>query len=124
MYDRYAGQKITIGGAERVLVREVNILGILPPAPSRPPEDLPPLMLPAVTAAGSSTALIPRKSGAIMVKKEASKPVVKKAVKKAAKKKAQGKAKPAAKKAVKKTVAKPKKAAAKKAAPKKAKKKR
>ena len=126
MYDRYAGQKITIGGVERVLVREVNILGILPPAPSRPAEDLPPLMLPAVTAAGSSTALIPRKSGAIMVKKEASKPLVKKAVKKAAKKgKAQGKAKPAAKKkAVKKTVAKPKKTAAKKAAPKKAKKKR
>jgi len=125
MYDRYAGQKITIGGVERVLVREVSILGILPPAPSRPAEDLPPLMLPAVTATGSSTAMIPRKSGAIMVKKEASKPVVKKAVKKAAKKKAQGKAKPAArKKAVKKTAAKPKKTAAKKSATKKAKKKR
>ena len=85
MYDRYAGQKIMIGGAERVLVREVNILGILPPAPLRPKEELPPLMLPAVTGAGSSTALAPRKSGAVMVKKEAPKPAGKKAVKKAAK---------------------------------------
>lgn len=137
MYDRYAGQKITIGGAERVLVREVNILGILPPAPSRPAEDLPPLMLPAVTGAGSSTALVPRKSGAVMVKKEAQKPALKKAVKKAEKKKDQrsgvkGKGaakkkavkKAAKKKVAKKAAAKPKRTAAKKAAPKKTKKRR
>lgn len=96
MYDRYAGQKIEIGGVERVLVREVNILGILPPAPALPKEDLPPLMLPAVTATGSSTALAARRPGAVMVKKETPSPMVKKAVKKAAKK--------AAKKTVKKAV--------------------
>jgi len=62
MYDRYAGQKITIAAWRRVLVREVNILGILPPAPARPKEDLPPLMLPAMTTTGSSTALVSRKT--------------------------------------------------------------
>ena len=62
MYDRYAGQKIDIDGEERVLVREVNILGILPPAPARPKEDLPPLMLPSMTSTGSSTALASRKT--------------------------------------------------------------
>ena len=68
MYDRYAGQKITIGGVERVLVREVNILGILPPAPARPKEDLPPLMLPAMTTTGSSTALVSRKTTGVLVR--------------------------------------------------------
>jgi len=129
MYDRYAGQKIEIDGVERVLVREVSILGILPPAPARPKEDLPPLMLPSVTAVGSSTALVPRKTTAVSVRKEAPKPVVKKADKKAAKKKGQGKAGPTAKKkavkkAVKKTAAKPKRAAVKKTTAKKTKKKR
>ena len=71
MYDRYAGQRISIGGVERVLVREVNILGILPPAPARPKEELPPLLLPAMTATGSSTALVSRKT---TVKKIAGKP--------------------------------------------------
>jgi hypothetical protein len=114
MYDRFAGQKIDMNGEERVLVREKNILGILPPAPARPKEDLPPLMLPAVTAVSSSTALAARKSTAMTVKKEAPKPMVKKAVKKKAAKKT----------TVKKAAAKPKKAAAKKTAGKKAKKKR
>lgn len=102
MYDRYAGQKIEIGGVERVLVREVNILGILPPAPARPKEDLPSLMLPAVTATGSSTALAARRPGAVMVKKETPPPMVKKAVKKAAKKSVKKAAKKTVKKAVKK----------------------
>lgn len=127
MYDRYAGQKIIIGGVDRVLVREVNILGILPPAPARPKEDLPPLMLPAMTATGSSTALVSRKTTGVSVKKKAPKPSVKKAGKKGPGSgvKGQGKAKPTAKKkAVKKTAAKPKKTAAKKAAAKKTKKKR
>jgi chaperonin GroES len=111
MYDRYAGQKIEIGGVERVLVREVSILGILPPAPARPKEDLPPLLLPAMTAIGSSTALVPRKTTGVSIRKETPKRVVKKAVKK----KGQGKAKSTArKKAVKKTAAKPKKTASKK----------
>jgi chaperonin GroES len=98
MYDRFAGQKIDVNGEERVLVREKNILGILPPAPARPKEDLPPLMLPAVTAASSSTALVARKSTAVTVKKEATKPVVKKAAKKAPVKKAAAKPKKTKKK--------------------------
>jgi len=107
MYDRYAGQKIDMNGEERVLVREKNILGILPPAPARPKEDLPPLMLPSVTAASSSTALATRKTTAVTVKKEAPKPAVKKmiekkAAKKAGKKKAAGTVKKAVKKAAKK----------------------
>jgi chaperonin GroES len=115
MYDRYAGQKIDMHGVERVLVREVNILGILPPAPARPKEDLPPLMLSSRTAISSSTALVARKTTAVTVKKEAPKPAAKK---KAAKKK------PAKKAAGKKAAAKPKKTAVKKTASKKAKKKR
>jgi len=124
MYDQFAGQKIEMGGVERVLVREKNILGILPPEPARSREELPPLMLPAVTAASSSTALVARKSTAVMVKKEA--PVaVKSAGTKGQGSGVKGKAKPKAKtKSVKKTAAKPKKAAAKKAAPKKSKKKK
>jgi len=120
MYDRYAGQKIDVNGEERILVRERSILGILPPEAVRPKEDLPPLMLPAVTASSTSTALATRKTTAVMVKKEAPKPVVKKAGTKD-----QGKGKPTPKKkAVKKSAAKPVKKAAKKSAAKKAKKKR
>jgi chaperonin GroES len=119
MYDRYAGQKITIGGVERVLVREVNILGILPPQAAQPKEDLPPLLLPSMTAAGSSTALVPRKTTAVSVKKEAPKPVAKKAVKKKGQGsgvKGQGSTK---KKIVKKAAGKSKKAASKKTTSKK-----
>jgi chaperonin GroES len=117
MYDQYAGQKIELGGAERVLVRERNILGILPPAPVRAKEDLPPLLLPSVTSS-SFTALAPRKTTAISVKKEAPEPAKKKATKK--KSTAKAAAKPKKKSATKKAV---KKASAKKVA-KKAKKKR
>jgi len=135
MYDRYAGQKITIGGVERVLVREVNILGILPPAPARPKENLPPLLLPAMTTTGSSTALASRKTTAVMVKKEAPKTMKtmvkkaikkKKAAKKAAKKKGQGSKAKGPGSAKKKTSMKKKakKTAVKKTASKKAKKKR
>lgn len=121
MYDPYAGQKITVGGVERVLVRERNILGILPPELARPQEELPPLMLPAVTSTDSSTALAKRASTSVMVKKKAPKPVAKKG----AKAKGQGKPKAKAKKTAKKASVKPKKAAAKKTAvKKKAKKKR
>src|SRR5512139_2378060 len=94
MYDRYAGQKITVDGKERVLVREKNILGILPPKAADPQEDLPPLMLPAVTATSSSTALVARKTTAVSVRKEAAVP--------AAKAKGKGKTKTSAKKAAKK----------------------
>jgi chaperonin GroES len=125
MYDRYAGQKIEIGGVERILVREVSILGILPPATARPKEDLPPLLLPAMTSTGSLTALVSRKATGVPVRKEAPKPAVKKAVKKSAKKAVKKAAKKTVRKAAKKKVAgKPKKATSKRAASKKAKKKR
>jgi chaperonin GroES len=128
MYDRFAGQKIDINGEERVLVREKNILGILPPASARPQEDLPPLMLPAATSTDSSTALAKRTSTSVTMKKEAPKPVVKKAAKKegpGARGTRQGKPATKAKKtAVQKAAAKPKKAAAKKTAAKKTTKKR
>lgn len=120
MYDPYAGQKITVGGVERVLVRERNILGILPPELARPQEELPPLMLPAVTSTDPSTALAKRASTSVMVKKEGP----------GARGKGQGKPKAKAKAKARKTTAKkaaakPKKAAVKKsAAKKKAKKKR
>jgi len=127
MYDRFAGQKIEVNGEERVLVRERSILGILPPASARPKEDLPPLMLPAVTAAASSKALATRKTTAVTVKKETPKPAVKKVAQakgKGSGVKGQGKIKASPKKkAAKKAAAKPKKATAKKAS-KKAKKKR
>lgn len=113
MYDRYAGQKITVSGEERVLVREASILGILPVQAAQPKEELPPLMLPAMTSTSSSTALAKRGTSSVTVKKGAPKPE-----KKAAKKK------PAKETAVKKAAAKPKKTAAKKAASKKGKKKR
>ncbi len=126
MYERFAGQKITVGGKERVLVREKNILGILPPRPADPKEDLPPLMIPAVTSTSSSTALMARRASDVEVRKEAATPAVKKT--------AEGKRRTTAKKTAKKKAAaktpgKPKKKtapkAAKKAAPKKkAKKKR
>lgn len=110
MYDRFSGQKFDVNGEERVLVRERDILGILPPASVRPKEDLPPLMLPSVTTTSSSTALTARKTTAVTVKKEAPKPAVKKATgkkeaKKTAKKKAAGIVKKAVKKAAKKTAA-------------------
>ena len=105
MYDRFAGQKIDVNGEERILVREKNILGILPAAPARPKEDPPPLMLPSVTSSPSSTALAARRTTAVSVRKEAAKPAVKKAAKKKAAAKAapKPKKKPAANKAVKKT---------------------
>jgi chaperonin GroES len=87
LYERYAGQKITIDGEERVLVREVNILGTLPPAAARPKEDLPPLMLPAATASASSRAVAKRETTAVTVKKEAAKPAVRTAARKTAAKK-------------------------------------
>jgi len=122
MYERFAGQTITAGGEERVLVREKSILGILPPAPVRPKQEVPPLLLPAATASPSGTALARRETGPAAVAERlftsGTGPAGKKAKGKAATKK-----KPVNKTA-KKAAAKPKKASQKKAAAKKAKKKR
>ncbi len=106
LYERYAGHEMTIDGEEVVLVREKNILGTLPPAPARPKEDLPPLLLPTATY-GSGGAVAVRRTTAVAARKEAPKPAVRKTAKKSAKK------------AVKKKATKPKAAAPKKAAAKK-----
>lgn len=112
LYESFAGQKITIGNEERVLVRERNILGTLPPKPATPKVELPPLQIPAVTSSSRETALVktqgPGSGGQGPV---------------TAKKKDQGKAKKAGKKrgpvAGSRGPGKPKKTSAKKAAKKK-----
>jgi chaperonin GroES len=73
VYGRYAGQTYNIDGEDRILVRERDILGILPS----------PLQIPAATASAGETALM--KSAAAGRKNAAKKPVRKK-TKKAAKK--------------------------------------
>jgi len=118
IYEQYAGQTYKIGEAERVLVRERDILGTLPAAPeplqippstttSGPTELAKPLVepeakrVPMVTA-GKKTAITatPKKKAAKKAKKKTT--AVKKAVKKAMKK-AEEKTVPV-KKAVKKAV--------------------
>ncbi len=121
LYEQFAGQTYTINGEELVLVRERNILGILP---ERQPRQAP-LQIPARTTASGSTTLMP---SAKLVAPKRSAPK-KKAAKKAAKKTAKKAAKKTLKKAVKKTVkktakrptkpAKGRKASAKKSAKKK-----
>ena len=127
LYEQYAGQTYKIGEEDRVLVRERNILGLLPGgAPQANPAPKP-LQLPAATSASRSTAIVPasgtraitttgKKELATMAsvtpKKTASpkKKAAKKAVKKAAKKKAAAPVKKTAKKAVKKAAPAKKKA--------------
>jgi len=111
LYERYAGQTYTFDGEERILVRERDILGILPGGRSPRPK---PLLIPAATSAAGSTALMKQAS---VSPAERTEPVKKKTVKKT-KKKAVAKASPM-KKAVNKAAAKKvktvKKAAVKKA---------
>jgi chaperonin GroES len=106
LYEQYAGQKITLGNEERVLVRERNILGILPPKPVVPKADLPPLQIPAMTSSARETAIVKRPAKTAV---RAVKPKVKKAAKKAAKKKGQGSSSKGQGKAKKKPVKKAKK---------------
>jgi chaperonin GroES len=127
LYERYAGRTYTFDGEERILVRERDILGILPGDRSPRPT---PLLIPAATSAAGSTALAKRAASAPA---ERAAPVKKKAVKKT-KKKASAKSSPVKKagekaagkkgKTVKKAVAQKRpKAKAKKAAARKTKKK-
>lgn len=105
MYDRFAGRKIEMGGVERVLVREKNILGILPPGTVRHTED-PPLLLPSATSSSASSALMVRKSPVAATGRKKAAP----GTKKTANKKASGKAaKPKKKTGTKKTAKKAKK---------------
>jgi len=111
LYEKYAGQKITLGSDERVLVRERDILGIyagqssgsgaktllLPERTSSTETSLATLALKSITAVGKVQLTAKRPAGG----KAQGKPK-----KKASKK--------TAKKAAKKTAAKPKKAAPKK----------
>jgi len=104
LYEKYAGQTYTIGQEELVLVRERDILGIVSGRQPRVAAIERPLLLPGSTPISSSSALV--------VKKEAAKPVLQKkqaAAKKTAKKKASAKT-------IVKRGAKAKKAAVKKAA--------
>ncbi len=116
LYEQYAGQTYQIDGEELILVRERDILGILPERPVRVKKDLPRLQLPAATSHPEKTSVVKRATTAIT----SALPQRKAASKKAAKKPAKKIVKKAVKKMVKKTVApKPKKASVKKTVAKK-----
>ncbi len=114
IYERYAGQTYNIGNEERILVRERNILGILPERQTPRPK---PLQIPASTTDPGSSALVkssplpaehpqPSAGGKKPAKKAPSKTASrKKAVKKIEKKRA-AKSKKAATKSVQKSKAK------------------
>jgi len=123
LYEQYAGQTYKVGDEDRVLVRERNILGMLPGGAPKVNPARKPLQLPAATSASRSTAIVPaggiraittvgKKELATLASVTLKKPVqpekktAKKAVKKAAKKKAAAPAKKALKKAVKQKVVK------------------
>jgi chaperonin GroES len=99
LYEQFAGQTYAIDGKERVLVRERNILGILP---ERHPRQAP-LQIPARTTASGSTTLMPVAKPVSLKRRASKKKASKKAVKKAVKRKTAKPAKRAAKKAVKKS---------------------
>ncbi len=136
LYEQYAGQTYKVGDEDRVLVRERNILGMLPGGAPKANPAPKPLQLPAATSASSGTGIMAAGTRAITTpgrkelatlasvtpKKPAQpkKKTAKKAVKKAAKKKTAAPAKKAVKKAApakKKAVKKAVKKAAKKAKP-------
>jgi chaperonin GroES len=73
LYERYAGQTYTIAGEDMVLVRERDILGVLPGEGQKPRQ------LPASTSAKGTTALVKEAAGQ---KKLMKKPAVKKPGKK------------------------------------------
>lgn len=125
LYEQYAGQTYKVGDEDRVLVRERNILGMLPGGAPKANPAPKPLQLSAATSGSRSTDIVPaggtraittpgKKDLATLstpLRKPAKpkKKAAKKAVKKAAKKKAAAPAKkavkksaPAKKKAVKK----------------------
>jgi chaperonin GroES len=84
LYEQYADRTYKIDGEELVLVRERDILGILP---ERQPK---PLQIPAVTSTRGTAAVVPRGSGGQGPEKKAEKspsPGTKTTVKKTGKKK-------------------------------------
>ena len=125
LYERFAGQTYAVNGEELILVRERDILGILP---ERQPRQAP-LQIPAKTSAHGSTALIKSKRPLDMKDLAANKKSSSKATRKTPKKAEIKPAKKALKKTVKKAAkktAKPsiKKAAGRKTRPKKSTKKK
>jgi chaperonin GroES len=137
LYEKYAGQSITLGSQERILVREKNVLGYLPSRPRAADADPAPARFPLVEIKTGERTLMKRGATAVALahqheagalKPAAGKAAAKtgrKAVKKAAKKavKKAGK-KTAGKKTAGKAAGKPAAGAKKKTAAKKAKKKR
>jgi chaperonin GroES len=123
IYEKYAGQRITIDDQERVLVRERSILGRLPERPKKAHEDPPPLRFPLVPAPSATKALVKRGDSPVALahqhKVAAPKPAAKKAAAKPAKKAKKKTAKPAV---TKRAAARPAKKAAKKTASRKPKK--
>jgi chaperonin GroES len=116
LYEQYAGQTYKVGDEDRILVRERNILGMLPGGAPKANPAPKPLQLPAATSASRSTAIVPaggtraittsgKKELATLSSVTPKKPAQqrKKAAKKAVKKTAKKKAAPT-KKAVKKAV--------------------
>jgi chaperonin GroES len=61
LYERYAGQTYTIDGEELVLVREREILGVLPARMENTREKLKPLQIPVVTSLQQATTSIVRR---------------------------------------------------------------
>ena len=115
LFERYAGQTYKVGDAERILVRERDILGLL----ERPAR------IPAVTSSPSATAIMERPVAAPVMKRPEGAlavPIGKRTAEKSVKKTAKAKAKKkTVKKVAKKTAKKSVKKAAKKTAPKPAK---
>ncbi len=121
LYERFAGQTYTINGEELILVRERNILGILPERQPRQAH----LQIPATTSSSGSTALQTKTADAAPKRAAAAKKAAKKTAKKGRVKQAKKAAKKAAPKNTKKT-AKPavKRAASRKTSTKKSRKKK
>lgn len=97
LYEKYAGQKYTIGKEERILVRERDILGILLEKPSRPQPKQNAPQIPAHTSSSGQTALSRPGTKAVVAapgqKQEKAKAPAKKAAPKKAAKKAKKKGK-------------------------------
>jgi len=123
LYEQYAGRTYQIDGEDLILVRERDMLGILPARPARVKKVLPPLQLPAITSHSEKTAVVKRATTALVSASLQKKAATKKVSKKTAIKPTRKVAKKAGKKTAKKTAApKLKKASAKKSVAKKSRK--
>ncbi|MEK6699318.1 MAG: co-chaperone GroES [Nitrospirota bacterium] len=91
LFERYAGQTYDTGAEELILVRERDILGLLPEGPVRPRFTESPRRIPAATSSQAQTAIAKTGPKAIAERPEA------KAVKKAVPESAEPAPKPAAK---------------------------